>query len=88
MEAYYIKNNDGSFYIGRVVKKWKAIDIESNKNVEWLSIVNNKTGENIFNWPKHKLNADQISNDTLVNLGLINVKKSKKSFLCKIFCIY
>lgn len=88
MEAYYIKNNNGSFYIGRVVNKWKAKDTESNKKVTWLSIVNHESGEKIFNFPKHKLNADKISNDTLSRLGLINIKKNKKSFFCKIFCIY
>lgn len=89
MEAYYIKSNDETYYVGVVTHKWKDKDInsKSNKKVVWLSIDRLDNGQTVFMFPKRFLKADKLSKESLISLGLIE-KNKRKSLLCKIFCLH
>lgn len=81
MEAYYFNNGDGSFYIGVVDKRYKDIDPDNHKKrVPWLTIIKFDTGEEIFHWPEYKLKADRVSDERLVELGLIEQPFKKRLF--------
>lgn len=55
-KAYYFNNGGGVFSFAYT----KSVFYE---NGEWWVQLDDKKGQNVFNWPYSKLNADPVSNE-------------------------